>query len=52
MSCYLLLLLWVSLPLMKGLLEGPGGLAGVWLGCLRVIRVLGGVGHHQNHYSL
>lgn len=42
MSCYLLLLLRVSLPLLTGLLEGPGGPAGVWLGWLRVIRVLGG----------
>ena len=38
---YLLLLLRVSLPLLTGLLEGPGGPAAVWLGWLRVIRVLG-----------
>ena len=39
---YLLLLLRVSLPLLTALLEGPGAPAGVWLGSLRVIRVLGG----------
>lgn len=41
MLCYLLLLLRVSLPLLTGLLEEPGGPAGVWLGWLRVMRVLG-----------
>ena len=39
---YLLLLLRVSLPLLTALLEAPGAPAGVWLGWLRVIRVLGG----------
>lgn len=39
---HLLLLLRVSLPLLTGLLEGPGEPEGVWLGWLRVIRVLGG----------
>lgn len=41
MLCYLLLLLRVSLPLLTGLLEEPGEPAGVWLGWLRVMRVLG-----------